>query len=189
MIPEELWLKTALPKRGKGTLLIRLGMGDTARYMFVPAAGCPSCKLASTLRYITGWMFLHEQPAKSFDVSLAKPSTPILKNGIEAGTGDVGVVIQRCPHCSFIPGLTELRFKHITGAEFRCPYCNCTFHLEVKTTVENLIEEVRAGQRTCFMCHSVKPKDGYWRQTNDCPVRYFCGVNCHSNYAQGLDLT
>jgi transposase-like protein len=117
-----------------------------------------------------------------------KPSTQILKNAVEVKTGDVGVVIQRCPHCSYLPGLGINRFQHIDGSEFKCPNCGGRFHLEVKTTVEKLIEEVKAGQRHCFMCHTHVPENKEWLQLAD-PTRWVCSRNCYDNYCNGADLT
>lgn len=76
MIPESLFLKTPLPEKVNGQILVRLRNGD-----FVIVSGkCPRCILGPRARQIMGWMFLHEQSAREMDLTLAKPSTQILKN-------------------------------------------------------------------------------------------------------------
>jgi hypothetical protein len=108
-----------------------------------------------------------------------KPSTQILKNAVEAKTGDVGVVIQRCPHCQY--GTGENRFMHVDGTEFECPHCGGRFHVEVKA------DDIRAGQRTCYMCHTTKP-EGQWIRLHDV-TRFVCSHFCLDNYVNGRDLT
>jgi hypothetical protein len=70
MIPENLLLRTPIPDKVKGQLLVKLRDG---RFL-VTSSACPKCSLGPQMRLVAGWMFLHEQPAKPMDLSKAEPS-------------------------------------------------------------------------------------------------------------------